>query len=289
MLFFFWLLDYHTPVRQGASFQRIGGRNAKLPATYIPQIQSGPHQTSPLAMSMAAQAVQSGRTSTLGNNSPHTGDPTHVAIGDYDKYYMGNQPQPPTHHKYTGHSQNVQGSSISTSHHHDYSLLHHQQAQQHSSHHVVSPHHQHHLLQQTNHTHQQNQHPQQMSVSQQGQGSPSHLTQQGQGSPNHMSQQNQGSPGHLVHNFQNLRVTSTPVSRTDVTSAVSRSYGVVYSQPVSGITSGVSRPMITPSNHAHQHLPTHSGLTGTAVSQGNQGQDDLNNGNSVTVIREGML
>ena len=56
---------------------------------------------------------------------------------------------------------------------------------------------------------------------------------------------------HLIQNFQKLRMTSAPVSRTDITSTVSQSFGVAYSQPVGGggvgIVSAAARPMLQPS------------------------------------------
>ncbi|XP_005105681.1 scaffold protein salvador [Aplysia californica] len=261
------LRNYHTPVRQGTSFQRIGGRNAKMPASYIPHTQSTPHLPSPLA----SQALQVPRPSV---QSSSVLDNTPQAFGDIDKYYVGSQPQPhqqlqqqQQQHlaKYSGlQSQNVPSSSTA-SQMYDHSQMLHLQAQhptqQGFSHHQL----QYQQQQQLNQTHHQ------------------HSQQQQQQSSNQQSLP--ASPSHITQGFQNLRVTSTPVTRTDVTSAMSRSYGVVFSQPVSGIASGVSRPMVN-SSHVGYIGDGQQQLLGHANVATSQGQDEQRGANPVSIIRE---
>lgn len=93
------------------------------------------------------------------------------------------------------------------------------------------------------------------------------------------------SVSHLTQGFQNFRVTSSPVSRTDVTSTVQRPYGVVYSQPVSGIASGVSRHMLNVSQSGyagHSSDPQSQMPPSSSASQEERGGMT-----ALSVIREG--
>ena len=248
---YYILIDYHTPARQGTSFQRMGGRNAKLPTSYIPQIQSPPHQQSPLATQQSLQQQQMPRPvaqSSVQESNQQT-------FEDLDKYYVGNQPQPTQQGlKYPVlNSQNISSSSSG----HQQSMQHHPSQQMYSHHH----HHQQQQLQSTPSHHQHTPHQQLQS----NQGSPSHITTQG---------------------YQNLRVTSTPVTRTDVTSAMSRPYGVVYSQPVSGIASGVQRPAPVMSLSGHKMDGNSHNHAAIATSQS---QEEQHSPNAVGIIREGQL
>lgn len=60
-----------------------------------------------------------------------------------------------------------------------------------------------------------------------------------------------------------MRITSVPATRTDVTSAVhlSRTYGLVYSQPVSG---GVMRSVANQAGYALGSSALPSGMPGMA-------------------------
>ncbi|BFZ07680.1 hypothetical protein BsWGS_10719 [Bradybaena similaris] len=218
------LRNYHTPVRQGTSFQRMG-RNTKLPASYIPQTQTSPGATG----HMASQPVAVSRSAVA--TSPYAESNTST-FHDIDKYYVGNQPL--QHHQQQVKYPSYQQQTVSAS------GVNQQVAQ--GLHTQQSPHQSH---QQTVSASGVNQQHTQQSPHQNHQ----QQTQQGQSplTPSSMSNLTQG--------FQNLRVmTSIPVSRTDVTSAVTRSYGVAYSQPVSGVSTGVSRPVMNVSYSGYNSI-----------------------------------
>lgn len=202
--------DYHTPVRQGTSFQRMG-RNTKLPASYIPQTQ--------------AAISSSGHPATQGHLMPRPtvqaspfSDANVSIFSDIDKYYVGNQPQ---------------------------------QQQQQQQQIIKYTHYPHQTATATNLAYEHSQLPQQQV--------PHSLL-------SHHQPGSVSSPvGNLTHGFKNMRVTSVPVSRADVMTPVSRAYGLVYSHPISGFTSGVSRPVtnishsgysanITDSQQQHQQM-----------------------------------
>ncbi|KAH9489433.1 hypothetical protein Btru_056366 [Bulinus truncatus] len=89
----------------------------------------------------------------------------------------------------------------------------------------------------------------------------------------------------LAQGFQNLRMMSSPVSRTDVTSTAPQSFGVAYSQPVSGIASGITRPVInmSQSGFGSHNAESQQKLIGHFGSH----QDDQRSiMNPLTVIRE---
>ncbi|CAG5127422.1 unnamed protein product [Candidula unifasciata] len=226
------LRNYHTPVRQGTSFQRMG-RNTKLPASYIPQTQTSP---SP-AGHIAAQSVSASRSSVP--TSPYA-EPSPSTFHDIDRYYVGNQP------------------------------VQHQQQQ----------------VKYSNYQHQT------VAASGGGQQSPQGAHQQ---QSQHQTYQQQSAQAQLVPSsmsnltlgFQNMRVTSIPVSRTDVTSAVTRTYGVAYSQPVSGISTGVSRPVMNVSYSGYNSSVADSQHKQMWYPQSGAGQDDARIPHTaLSIIRE---
>ncbi|XP_059161538.1 scaffold protein salvador-like [Physella acuta] len=222
------LRNYHTPVRQGTSFQRMG-RTARTPASYIPQAQTQSVPGQPqVAPRPNVQGIQMNETNTS-------------LFGDLDKYYVGNQPQPvqqaakysPLVHQTTALTPATQFYDQSALQQHPASHLH-QQPQQH------------------------------------------HFTPAAPVS---------SSITHLTQGFQNFRVTSSPVSRTDVTSTVQRPYGVVYSQPVSGIASGVSRHML---NVSQPGYASHSSDPQSQMPPSSSaGQEERGGMTALSVIREG--
>ncbi|PVD32297.1 hypothetical protein C0Q70_07730 [Pomacea canaliculata] len=77
----------------------------------------------------------------------------------------------------------------------------------------------------------------------------------------YQQQQQQTSLAHITQGLQSMRITSVPATRTDVTSAVhlSRTYGLVYSQPVSG---GVMRSVANQAGYALGSSALPSGMPG---------------------------
>ncbi|CAL1529664.1 unnamed protein product [Lymnaea stagnalis] len=250
------LRNYHTPVRQGTSFQRMG-RNTRTPASYIPQSQIVSGQPASAATLVSRPNVQ--QTAQFHETNPSM-------FGELDKYYAGSQPQPQQQQIFQQQQQQQpqimkylqQQSGVTSSQMFDPSqLVQQQQASQGLGQHQPPS------VQQ--HYPQYTQHPPSQQYYQQ-------YTQQTPAS---------SSVGQLTQGFQNLRVTSSPVSRTDVTSAIPRSYGVVYSQPVSGVASGVSRQMINISQGGFGGHNTDSSQTKLF---GHSHQEDQ--GSALSVIRE---
>ncbi|KAK6999231.1 scaffold protein salvador [Biomphalaria glabrata] len=211
------LRNYHTPVRQGTSFQRMG-RTTRTPASYIPQAQ---------VYNVPGQPV------TQNVSTPRPNAPTvlaHESSGDIDKYYAGHQPQQ-QHFSFSSQPQTVR-----------YQMFY-------QAPHGVSP-------QMQSQQHYQHYEPGALPVNQ------------------------------LTQGFHNLRMTSSPVSRTEVTSSGPQTFGVAYSQVVSDVATGVTRPAINMSQGAfsnqsaelqHQKLLGHLG--------GNQ-EDQRSITSPLTVIRE---
>ncbi|GFR71419.1 salvador-like protein 1 [Elysia marginata] len=246
------LRNYHTPARQGTTFQRLG-RNAKVPASYIPQAQAMPSSLShPSAL---PQAMLVPRPSVVGQAGVLSQQQDVSVFSDLDKYYVGNQPTPRTQGQLVRPFQHQGQEPLSLAgYRHDKPL-----------------------------THQYLQYQQQQDL-------PSSQYQRAVSSaqlfyPPASIQQpnnniysfppNSSSPStsvstpsaHLVQNFQKLRMTSSPVTRTDITSTVSQSFGVAYSQPVDGsgmkVVSSVPRPLLQ-SSQVYHGARNVAGVTGNS-------------------------
>ncbi|GFO48749.1 salvador-like protein 1 [Plakobranchus ocellatus] len=265
------LRNYHTPARQGTTFQRLG-RNAKVPASYIPQAQSMPSNLS--HPSTSPQAILVPRPS-VGQVSVVSQDGSNVAsvFSDLDKYYVGNQSSPRSYGQQVRHFQpqgQQQHLSAVTGYRFD-----------------KPQNYQHTLYQQQDPSSQY-----QKAVNPTQTFYPVATVQQpaiSVATPSSTSIP----VGHLAQNFQKLRMTSAPVSRTDITStsAGSQSFGVAYSQPVNGgVVAGLPRPMpqssqaglsivAAPANsyldsHLHMQQPGGSVLRRHSLDSGVNSQED---------------
>ena len=234
-LFYFSISDYHTPARQGTTFQRLG-RNAKVPASYIPQAQSVPSSLghpSALPQAMLVPRPSVGQAGLLSQQQDVS------VFSDLDKYYVGNQPAPRSQVQSTrpsqplGQQQQLQHFSVA-GYRLDKPLTHHYSQYQPQQ---EFPSSQYHKALNSNQQFNSPASIQQPNIS-------SHAV-----PPSSSNAASHPTPAaHLVQNFQKLRMTSAPVTRTDITSTVSQSFGVAYSQPVSGggvgVVSSVPQPLL---------------------------------------------
>lgn len=222
------LRNYHTPARQGTTFQRLG-RNAKAPASYIPQAQAMPSSHP----SAHPQGIFMPRPTMMGQAGILSQQQDTSMLSDLDKYYVGNQPAPRSQGQL---SRPVEHEHFSVSgYRHDKPLTH-QYMQYQQQNEIPSSQHQRNLSSA----------PQcYVPASIQQSNISSHSLLPASSAP---SSSVSTSLVHLNQHFQKLRMTSSPVTRTDVTSTVSQSFGVAYSQPVDGngvkVVSSVPRPLL---------------------------------------------